>query len=265
MSLTESASSGIDDERLEMIYGWVDEVPLTKTKKTSISRDFADGVSFAELIYFYFPKSVEMHNYTITSNTQKKKANWRLLNRKVLKKLFGFELGDDVIDNLVGSKQFTIEKVLLELKSRIDNKLKEERIKPPPPLSSFRAKESDQPEADQHIGTKGRGRKGMKPQSKAPIEYPAPLPFERVSQKSLGRSDPVAMPGPPPRRQPNRKDRDLALMYEEKQQECLAKEETILILSNKVRHLENLSYLKDSRITQLQTCIDEIERNPRYY
>ncbi|XP_069139649.1 sperm flagellar protein 1-like isoform X4 [Argopecten irradians] len=247
MSLTESASSGIDDERLEMIYGWVDEVPLTKTKKTSISRDFADGVSFAELIYFYFPKSVEMHNYTITSNTQKKKANWRLLNRKVLKKLFGFELGDDVIDNLVGSKQFTIEKVLLELKSRIDNKLKEERIKPPPPLSSFRAKESDQPEADQHIGTKGRGRKGMKPQSKAPI------------------SDPVAMPGPPPRRQPNRKDRDLALMYEEKQQECLAKEETILILSNKVRHLENLSYLKDSRITQLQTCIDEIERNPRYY
>ncbi|XP_069139648.1 sperm flagellar protein 1-like isoform X3 [Argopecten irradians] len=240
MSLTESASSGIDDERLEMIYGWVDEVPLTKTKKTSISRDFADGVSFAELIYFYFPKSVEMHNYTITSNTQKKKANWRLLNRKVLKKLFGFELGDDVIDNLVGSKQFTIEKVLLELKSRIDNKLKEERIKPPPPLSSFRAKESDQPEADQHIGTKGRGRKGMKPQSKAPI------------------SDPVAMPGPPPRRQPNRKDRDLALMYEEKQQECLAKEETILMLQAKTSRLEHLMHLKDLRLEELQTQIEHL-------
>lgn len=46
MSVTDS-NSGLDDEQLETIYGWVDEVPLSRPKK-SISRDFADGGMYVQ-------------------------------------------------------------------------------------------------------------------------------------------------------------------------------------------------------------------------
>ncbi|OWF50992.1 sperm flagellar protein 1-like isoform X2 [Mizuhopecten yessoensis] len=256
MSMADSAS-GLDDDQLETVYGWVDQVPLTRPKK-SIARDFADGVLVAEMIRYYFPRLVELHNYTASSNTKKKISNWRVLNRKVLNKLH-FELGDDVLHDLTQAKPYTIEKVLIELKTRIDNKLKEEHMAPPPPVSTFRAKESDQPEADQHFGSKGRGAKGKNPSSKASIEVPPP-PFERVTYKNLGRND-AAMPGNVVRHPPvggTRKERDLALMYEEKEQECLAKGETIAMLQAKTRRLEHLLHLKDIRLEELQTQIEQL-------
>jgi hypothetical protein len=33
---------GIDEEELQLVYQWVDSVPLTRPKK-NIARDFADG------------------------------------------------------------------------------------------------------------------------------------------------------------------------------------------------------------------------------
>ncbi|XP_021352542.1 sperm flagellar protein 1-like isoform X3 [Mizuhopecten yessoensis] len=241
MSMADSAS-GLDDDQLETVYGWVDQVPLTRPKK-SIARDFADGVLVAEMIRYYFPRLVELHNYTASSNTKKKISNWRVLNRKVLNKLH-FELGDDVLHDLTQAKPYTIEKVLIELKTRIDNKLKEEHMAPPPPVSTFRAKESDQPEADQHFGSKGRGAKGKNPSSKASINDAA-MPGNVVRHPPVGGT---------------RKERDLALMYEEKEQECLAKGETIAIMLTKVRHLENLVYLRDVRTSQLEKAISDIHR-----
>jgi hypothetical protein len=35
----------IDEEELQLVYQWVDSVPLTRPKK-NISRDFADGGTF---------------------------------------------------------------------------------------------------------------------------------------------------------------------------------------------------------------------------
>ena len=36
------SSDGMDEDELEDLYNWVDEIPLSRPKK-SIARDFADG------------------------------------------------------------------------------------------------------------------------------------------------------------------------------------------------------------------------------
>ena len=60
--------------------------------------------------------------------------------RKVFKKLH-FELADDVIKQVVNSKPFVIERVLLMLRTKIDNIIWEKASK---------QQQSDQPEADQY-------------------------------------------------------------------------------------------------------------------
>lgn len=57
------------------------------------------------------PGLVDLHNYIASSNTQQKKANWFMLNKKVLNKL-GYDLTDEEIDNLVSSKTNYIESLL---------------------------------------------------------------------------------------------------------------------------------------------------------
>jgi hypothetical protein len=64
----------------------VDTIPLSRPKK-NISRDFSDGVMIAELIYYYNPKLVELHNYPPANSTTKKINNWNTLHVKVFKKL----------------------------------------------------------------------------------------------------------------------------------------------------------------------------------
>lgn len=38
-------------------------------------------VMVAELVKYYFPNWVELHNYAAANNTQQKMINWGLLNR----------------------------------------------------------------------------------------------------------------------------------------------------------------------------------------
>ena len=40
----------LDDRELQRIYSWVDEIPLSRPKR-SITRDFSDGVLMAELVH----------------------------------------------------------------------------------------------------------------------------------------------------------------------------------------------------------------------
>lgn len=55
---------------MQVIYNWVDEIPLSRPKR-NISRDFADGVLMAEIVYHYFPKFVEIHNYSMANSVSK--------------------------------------------------------------------------------------------------------------------------------------------------------------------------------------------------
>ena len=70
----------LDDEALQKLYAWVDEVPLSRPKR-NMARDFSDGVLAAEIVHFYFPKLVQLHNYTAANSMQQKMYNWNTLNR----------------------------------------------------------------------------------------------------------------------------------------------------------------------------------------
>ena len=64
----------------------VDAIPLSRPKK-NIARDFADGVLAAEVVAAFFPKAVDLHNYSAASSMSQKLANWATLDRKVLRRL----------------------------------------------------------------------------------------------------------------------------------------------------------------------------------
>lgn len=69
----------LTEEELNSIYNWVDEIPLTRPKK-NITRDFADGCMVAEIVNHYFPKLIEIHNYSLAHSVQQKLYNWNTLN-----------------------------------------------------------------------------------------------------------------------------------------------------------------------------------------
>uniref|UniRef100_A0A1I8G562 Calponin-homology (CH) domain-containing protein n=1 Tax=Macrostomum lignano TaxID=282301 RepID=A0A1I8G562_9PLAT len=207
----------IDDEVLQDLYAWIDQIPLSRPKK-NIARDFSDGVLMAEVVKHYFPRLVDLHNFNPCNNTEQKKKNWMLLNWKTFKKL-NFELSNDVIDSIINAKAGTIERA---------------------------AHASDAPEADQaSLRHGGAGVSKMSP-SRSPkaAGYGRPTqqpPRKSESLQNIGQSDYVTR-----------------LAYEEKVQECLAKDETVEILQAKIRRLEHLLHLKDVRIDDLQSRLEEL-------
>ncbi|OCT96562.1 hypothetical protein XELAEV_18008768mg [Xenopus laevis] len=109
-----------DEETMQELYTWVDTIPLSRPKR-NIARDFSDGVLTAELVKFYFPKLVEMHNYVPANSTTQKLSNWTILNRKVLSKL-SFSVPDDVIRKIVQCSPGVVELVLNTLRQKIEEK-----------------------------------------------------------------------------------------------------------------------------------------------
>ncbi|CAI2380220.1 unnamed protein product [Moneuplotes crassus] len=109
----------LDEEEMQIIYNWVDEIPLSRPKR-NISRDFADGVLMAEIIAHYFPSFVELHNYSQANSVTKKIYNWNTLNQKVFKKL-GFQISKKDIEGIVNAHPEIIERVLKKVKDNIEN------------------------------------------------------------------------------------------------------------------------------------------------
>ncbi|CAG5117763.1 unnamed protein product [Candidula unifasciata] len=185
---------------------------------------------------------IDIHNYTPGSSTPQKMQNWFLMNRKVFSKL-NFQLTEDLIRELCLGKAGLIERFLMHLRAKIekanwdmqkdagDRKDVAEKVtKSSQRLytnpKGTKANFNDKPEADQDIISPGR----LKQQ----------LNQVAVRGNVKGRSD-----EPVPR-----------ALYEEKEQECLSKEETIQILQAKVRRLEHLLQLKDLRIEDLQNKLE---------
>lgn len=85
----------VGEDELQGLYTWVDTIPLSRPKR-SIARDFADGVLVAEIVAHYFPRAVELHNYSAASSITQKMYNWNTLNQKVtsLFPLFPYETLD---------------------------------------------------------------------------------------------------------------------------------------------------------------------------
>ena len=103
-------SSDLTEEQLRALYAWIDAIPLSRPKR-SITRDFADGVLFAEVVQAYFPQLVELHNYTPANATKQKIYNFETLNQRVLRK-FGYTITRQVIEDIVNCKPGAVENVL---------------------------------------------------------------------------------------------------------------------------------------------------------
>ncbi|PSN48333.1 Sperm flagellar protein 1 [Blattella germanica] len=107
----------MDEGDKEDLYEWIDKIPLSK-RTGNICRDFSDGVLMAELLKFYYPRHVDLHNYSPANSKAHKMDNWATLNRKVLNKL-GLQITSTVINNLVASSPGAIQDLLESVRRKI--------------------------------------------------------------------------------------------------------------------------------------------------
>ena len=114
----------IPEKELEVLYTWVDNVPLSRPKK-NIMRDFADCHLIAQIIRFYLPQAykgiIQVHNYVETMNKQIKYDNWNQLNQKVFAKFQRkFQLTEEDIKGVVKCQNGAIERVLRKVKAALE-------------------------------------------------------------------------------------------------------------------------------------------------
>lgn len=209
------------DEDLQALYNWVDEIPLSRPKR-NISRDFADGVLFAEVVNHFFPRLVEMHNYSSANSHTQKMYNWNTLNQKVLKKL-GYQIHQQDLEDVIKAAPGAIERVLAMLHSKVD-------------LAANRQLKVAVPRASSQ-GPTGR-----------PPAPPGVSPSERSSVAGSARGQ-EASPMPP-RMQKMQMEVDTELLLE-KEQAIAELREMVGIMTEKIKKLEQLVRIKDSKIEAL--------------
>lgn len=113
----------------EEVYEWVDKVPLTRVRK-HFGRDFSDGCLTAEVIKHYWPEVVDLHNYQEALGATRKRENWVTLNHKILKKHLKINLTKSQIEDLCNTVKGAAEKVLVQIKKKLETK-KDLSIEPP--------------------------------------------------------------------------------------------------------------------------------------
>lgn len=199
----------IDDEEMQQVYHWVDEIPLSRPKR-NIARDFADGgdahaVLAAEAVKHFLPRLVDIHNYVAANSVQQKVANWSTLNRKpyvdkVFKRM-GFQLARSDIDKVANAAPDAIERVLSVIRLKVL----------PTQISDYR-------------------------EGKTSVDSPSyNAPRIRAEEQS---------------RKEYQHEADVELIRE-KENTIIELKETIEILELKIKKLEQLVRLKDSKIQSL--------------
>ncbi|XP_020336959.1 sperm flagellar protein 1 isoform X1 [Oncorhynchus kisutch] len=208
----------LNEEILQDLFAWIDKIPLSRPKR-NITRDFSDGVMAAEVVKYFFPKLVELHNYTPANSIQQKLSNWGTLNRKVFSKL-NFHIPEETVKRIVVSTAGVIEPVLCSLRERIDDK---------------RQQCTEDTLLDvEYYNNRNREK---------PLTEPPPKKEERahVHQHTDKTSTVLG----------SQVDPTIRLVLEEKEQALLALQETVEILQIKVNRLEHLVQLKDMRLEDL--------------
>ncbi|KAG5468192.1 hypothetical protein LSCM1_02168 [Leishmania martiniquensis] len=254
------ASVPFTEEDLHELYTWVDEIPLSRPKR-NIARDFADGCSVAEILKFFFPKLVDLHNYVPAMSHAKKLDNWRTLNAKVLRKLY-FEVPPEEVEDIIAAVPGAIERFLralrmkvAQIKARRDEMLlmgdmheyeKMQYADSPPLLPQTRennhAKDGVASAAAAHRGS------GRPSSSGAPAGRVGPP----QGSPSAGQQAPPRRPQP--QRQPTppavTEAADLVQAVREKDYTIQELRETVAILSEKIVKLEELVRVKDEKLSQ---------------
>lgn len=236
--------TNFDPNNLENLYNWLDSIPFSKKKK-SLARDFSDGILAAQLIKYFFPSMVEIHNYAITSSVEKKKINWRTLSNKVLKKL-GFPLSEATIKDLANSKREATEYFLITLRAKIDYYMKKQCAKQEKKTLVEEKLPSNDDQAKEH------------PRCMSSVD-------EDISPniESLKVNDDGSIPYSLDKEWWNNLDGDISKVprtaYEQKVQELLLSEETVHILQARIQRLEHTLQMKDVRIRCLEKKIEKLQ------
>jgi hypothetical protein len=182
-----------------------------------------EGMLVAEIIRYYIPDLIEMHNYTAANSLQQKKANWGTLNKKVLSP-FGLDLPDVIISGLSNGKPGLVEVLLYNLRLKIDEEL------------DLQEKVQEQ----QINGTRQSSVSWLSRTSKG-----------NASVLLSSRSNPST-------KGPVHLGKDVSrLDYEEVKQQCLEQREYIEVLHAKIRRLEHVLQLKDIRINELSQAVED--------
>ncbi|KPA82168.1 hypothetical protein ABB37_03297 [Leptomonas pyrrhocoris] len=226
------AAIPFSEEDLHELYTWVDEIPISRSKR-NIARDFADGCSVAEILKFFFPKLVDLHNYVPAMSHEKKLDNWNTLNAKVLRKLY-FEVPAEEVEDIVSAVPGAIERFLRALRMKIAQiKQRREEMRAANELQTYeQAHFIDYPTS---ANGSARGSRGPSAAAPAPQAPPAPPP------------PPSA--GTPPARS-SEEVKNLSHLVREKDYTIQELRETVSILSEKIVKLEELVRVKDEKLTQ---------------
>ena len=87
----------------------------------------------AEIVAHYFPKLVEIHNYTPSTSAATKLSNWTTLNstvfsplEKVLKKL-NYQVSKNDVEHIITATPDTIERVLKMTHNKVKNHMEKGR------------------------------------------------------------------------------------------------------------------------------------------
>ena len=89
------------------VWMFLESCQLSIKQLTNLRRNlpnaFADGCCCADIITHYFPRIISRHNYSESSSSQGRQANWNLLNKKVLKRI-RMEIDSNLIDTFINRK-----------------------------------------------------------------------------------------------------------------------------------------------------------------
>jgi len=215
------------DDEMQRLYNWVDDVPLSRPKR-NIGRDFSDGVLLAEVVHHYFPSKVEMHNYCAANSVEKKEYNFKTLNQKVLKRL-GFQLHEEDIRDITRCTPGAIEKVLALVRTQMEYKQK----------SDARQRQDD----------------ARHNQNQELRHEPHPDQEQRQSVGILQTSNRVL----PQHKNPVKPEPDHAAQEPPIDHEKVIFEmgTTIKIMTEKIKKLEQLLRIKDSKIEALTLKVEQ--------
>eukprot|EP00347_Sterkiella_histriomuscorum_P023443 403334620 len=205
-------AANIDEEELQLVYQWVDSVPLSRPKK-NITRDFSDAVLMAEIVHHFLPKLVEVHNYQSSSAVSQKEYNWTTLNSKVFKKI-GFQLSKEDLDSIIKCETGTVERVLRFVQLQIASFLRNQQSNQANISSSYSTGYGNQGNNGGNVSFKGQSKNGKQNQNQFNIDY-----YEDQLQS---------------------KDKQIEEL-----------KETVEIMDLKIKKLEQLLLLKDSKIEAL--------------
>ena len=254
----------MDDDDLQRIYQWVDEIPMSRPKR-NIARDFADGVLTAEIIAHYFPRLIEVHNYPAANSYAQKMYNWNTLNTKVFKKI-GFAMQKEELDALCNCTPQAVERMLKKLQQN---------------MARYGAKkQAGEDDANAAPTGAAAAKKPYKPPPKPePRATTVPKAPGAARAKSQAPSGGAAggggggAPGVRARVPPAGADPSMARLegmrdeggeasaaaLAEKDAQIGELQETVDILEVKIQKLEQLVRLKDSKIATLQAKLQQVE------